>query len=193
VNKPEGIGKLEKAMKIMNGLVSSLSNREKRLRVALFVLPALAVVLVLLLGGVLDSDAPPKVNVSIAPVTAAALPDGVVAEVSTPAVNDGERGIEPVLGASDDFLYDMLTSNNNEVTVLAATASVDIASAIPETADIASAIPASNNIAPAATSIADVAPTPISEPLENAGSRSDAILYAEADANLSHGGAMLEI
>jgi hypothetical protein len=113
-------------MKIMNGLVLSLSNREKRLRVALFVLPVLAVVLALLLGGVLDTDAAPKVHVSIAPVTAAALPDGAVAEASTPAVSDGGRGIEPVPGTSDDFLYGMLTSDNNEVTVLAATASADI-------------------------------------------------------------------
>ncbi|MDR1292769.1 MAG: hypothetical protein LBJ91_05190 [Clostridiales Family XIII bacterium] len=118
-------------MKIMNGLVSSLSNMEKRLRVALVALPALAVVFALLLGGALDTDAVPKVHVSIAPVTASALPDGAVAEVSTPAVSDGERGIAPVRGTDDGFLYDMLTSNNNEVTVLAATASADIASAAP--------------------------------------------------------------
>jgi hypothetical protein len=38
-----------------------------------------------------------------------------------------------------------------------------------------------------------IAPTPISEPLQDAGSRSDAILYADEDAKLSHGGAILEI
>jgi hypothetical protein len=113
-------------MKIMNGLISSLSNTEKRLRVALVVLPVLAVTLALLLSGALDTDAAPKVHVSIAPVDGAALPAGVLAEVSTPPVYDGERGIAPARGTDEDFLYDILTSNNNEVTILEATAKADI-------------------------------------------------------------------
>jgi hypothetical protein len=128
-------------MKIMNGLVSSLSNREKRLRVALFVLPALVVVLALLLGGALDTDATPKVHVSIAPVDGAALPAGASALVSTPTVADGERDIAPARGTDKDFLYGMLTSNNHEVTILEATATADIASATTETANIASTTP----------------------------------------------------
>jgi hypothetical protein len=99
---------------------------ERRLLVALFVVPAMAVGLFILVGGVMDTDAPPEVRVSIAPVTASALPDGAGVEVSTPPVADGGRGIAPALGTDDDFLYGILTSNNNEVTVIAATATAGI-------------------------------------------------------------------
>jgi hypothetical protein len=112
----------------------------------------MAVGLFLLVGGVSDTGAPPEVRVSIAPVTASALPDGAGVEVSTPPVADGERGIAPVLGTDDSFLYGILTSNNNEVTVIAATATADIKSA-----------PASDALA--ATAVADVESAPASDAL----------------------------
>jgi hypothetical protein len=164
-------------MTIMNGLVSSLSNREKRLRIALFVLPVLVVVFALLISGALDSGAPPKVHVSIAPVTAAALPDGAVAEVSTPDVYEGELSIDPVSGRSDDFLYDILKSDTNNVTILAATASADIDTTPASDAhgtDPRNDIPQSNSSGAATAATAEVAP-------------------ATSNGNGAHGGAILEI
>jgi hypothetical protein len=128
----------------------ALANIERRLLVALFVVPVVAVGIALLAGGVTDTDVPPEVHVSIAPVDGAALPAGASAIVSTPLVADGERGIAPALGTDDGFLYDILTSNNNEVTIIAATAIVDVESA-----------PASDALA--ATAIADIDTTPVSD------------------------------
>ncbi|MDR1292851.1 MAG: hypothetical protein LBJ91_05625, partial [Clostridiales Family XIII bacterium] len=110
-------------------LERALSDFERRLLVALFVVPAMAVGLFILVGGVSDTGAPPEVRVSISPVTASALPDGAGVEVSTPPVADGGRDIAPALGTDDGFLYGILTSNNNEVTVIAATAVAGIESA----------------------------------------------------------------
>jgi hypothetical protein len=95
-------------------------------RALLCVVPAFAVGLVILLGGAFDSDAPPTVYVSVAPVSEGALPEGAAVEVATPVVAEGARSVESVSGADKNFPYDILTSNANDVTILAATATADV-------------------------------------------------------------------
>jgi hypothetical protein len=111
----------------MGDFIRSCARDLARARIALAIGGALALVAVaaLLYGGLLPGagaagGVPPVVDVRVAAEDGSALPEGTRLLVATVPVNEGVRTVEPGIPTDADFLYETLTKDADEVTVLAA-------------------------------------------------------------------------